>query len=763
MFADNSYVPKVRSRLSWISSNAKPDIPLLLEPVARVLQTRKDIDMNLIVRAYRVADKAHAGQKRKSGEPYITHPVAVATILAEMGMNTETIAAGLLHDVVEDTDFSLEEITTQFGSTIAGLVDGVTKIDKVVYGEATQSETVRKMVIAMARDIRVIMIKLADRLHNARTWRFVESSSASRKAQETLEIYAPLAHRLGMNSIKWELEDLSFQALYPKVYEQIEHLVQERAPEREKYLADVSLQIEADLRTNRLRGTVSGRPKHYYSIYQKMIVRGRDFNDIFDLVGVRVLVETIRDCYAVLGILHARWKPIPGRFKDYISMPKFNIYQSLHTTLVGPHGKPVEIQIRTYDMHKRAEFGVAAHWRYKENPNAQSDKEAPKLSGIDQMAWLRQIIDWQKETADPTEFLDSLRYDLSGQEIFVFTPKGDVKELPTGSTPVDFAYSIHTEIGHRVVGAKINGRLMPLSTKLNNGDSIEIITSKAEDASPSRQWLDFVASGRARNKIRQWFSKSVREEAIEKGKELLGNQLRKQNQPIHRLMSHDSMSALAAARGYNNIDDLYVALGNGKITATFIVKELLDDMGGENGTEETIAEATVPGRNRNIRSSGTGSILVDGTGESNVWVKIAKCCTPVPGDEIIGFTTRGQGISVHMKNCNNLKAMQDQAERFVDVAWSNQGDLPFLAQVQIETLDRTGLLSEISRVLSDHAVNIISCSMTARPDHLALSRFTFELADKNHLDRVLSALRRIDGVLDVYRYSGTNTKTIKHK
>lgn len=752
-------VPKVRSRIPWFGSSSKPTIPIALEPVARATESRKDVDLDLLVRAFRVADKAHAGQTRKSGEPYITHPVAVATILAELGLGTETIVAGLLHDVVEDTEFSLETLAEEFGQTVADLVDGVTKLDKVVYGEAAQSETVRKMVIAMAKDIRVLMIKLADRLHNARTWKYVPAQSAKKKARETLEIYAPLAHRLGMNSIKWELEDLSFRTIYPKVYEEIERLVQERAPEREKYLDEVSRQIEADIRTNKIRGTVSGRPKHYYSIYQKMIVRGRDFDDIFDLVGVRVLVDSIKDCYGTLGIIHARWKPIPGRFKDYISMPKFNLYQSLHTTVVGPEGKPVEIQIRTYEMHRRAEFGIAAHWRYKQNPNAKSVSEAPGGQAQDQLSWLRQIVDWQRETSDPTEFLDSLRYDLSGQEVFVFTPKGDVKELPVGSTPIDFAYSVHTEIGHRLVGAKINGRLMPLSTKLTNGDKVEIITSKSEDAGPSREWLNFVASGRARNKINQWFSRTRRDEAIEKGQDAIGNQLRKQNKPIHRLMSFDSMSMISASMGFNSIDDLYAAIGSGKISPAHVVKELIEDMGGESGTEETLAEATVPGKARGTRpDSYSSSILVDGTGESNVWVKLAKCCTPVPGDEIIGFTTRGQGISVHRTDCNNVIQMGDQSERFIEVNWSGGPVNSFIVQLQVESLDRTGLINDITRVMTDHAVNILSASMSTRSDHLAIFRFTFETSDAVHINKIINAIKRIEGIIDAYRYTGKNPR-----
>src|SRR3954468_9277011 len=508
---------RVRARLARFGGPRSASNPVL-EPLLRAVRaTHPKADVSVIERAYEVAELAHRGQMRNSGDPYITHPLAVATILAELGMTDSTLAAALLHDTVEDTDYTLDELRADFGDEVAMLVDGVTKLDKVTYGEAAQAETVRKMVIAMARDIRVLVIKLADRLHNARTWRYVSVESAQRKARETLEIYAPLAHRLGMNTIKWELEDLSFATLYPKVYDEIVRLVAERAPAREEYLATVRDQVTADLRAAKLRATVTGRPKHYYSIYQKMIVRGRDFEDIYDLVAVRVLVDSVRDCYAALGALHARWNPVPGRFKDYIAMPKFNMYQSLHTTVIGPGGKPVEIQIRTFDMHRRAEFGVAAHWKYKEQPGATSRSDGGTTEPVNEMAWLRQLLDWQRETADPGEFLDSLRFEINAREVYVFTPKGDVVALPAGSTPVDFAYAVHTEVGHRCIGGRVNGRLVPLESPLENGDVVEALPSKAPSAAPSRDWLTFVRSPRARNKIRQWFSKERREEAVEQG------------------------------------------------------------------------------------------------------------------------------------------------------------------------------------------------------------------------------------------------------
>ena len=739
----------VLSRLVRFSTRNTGGSPTL-EPLLQATRANfPRADFAAIEQAYAVAERAHRGQLRKSGDPYITHPVAVATILAELGMTTPTLVAALLHDTVEDTDYSLEELRKDFGPEVAMLVDGVTKLDKVAYGDAAQAETVRKMVVAMSRDIRVLVIKLADRLHNARTWKFVAQQSAERKARETLEIYAPLAHRLGMNTIKWELEDLSFVTLYPKVYDEIVHLVSERAPAREEYLAVVREQVDADLRTARIKAVVSGRPKHYYSIYQKMIVRGRDFADIYDLVGVRVLVDSVRDCYGALGALHARWNPVPGRFKDYIAMPKFNLYQSLHTTVIGPGGKPVEIQIRTHDMHRRAEYGVAAHWKYKESAK---DGATTDAAGND-MAWLRQLVDWQKETADPSEFLDSLRFEIAGAEVYVFTPKGDVMALPAGSSPVDFAYAVHTEVGHRTMGARVNGRLVPLDSALENGDVVEVLTSKSESASPSRDWLVFVKSPRARNKIRQWFSKSRREEAIEKGKEAIAKAMRKQNLPIQRLLSHEALIALANEMRHSDVSGLYAAIGEGQIAAATVVQRLVQSMGGEPGTEEDLAETARPGRmTRRVRSGDPGVVV---KGVDDVWVKLARCCTPVPGDAIMGFVTRGAGVSVHRTDCVNVEGLLAQPERIVEVEWIQGGATVFLVQIQVEALDRSRLLSDVTRVLSDSHVNILSASVSTSRDRVALSKFVFEMAEPGHLASVLSAVRKVEGVFDVYRLTGS--------
>jgi guanosine-3',5'-bis(diphosphate) 3'-pyrophosphohydrolase len=740
---------RVLSRIARFGSGRGGTTSPLLEPLLRSVRvTHPKADLAVLERAFEVAARAHAGQKRKSGDPYITHPVAVSAILAELGMTPPTLAAALLHDTVEDTDYTLDQLRRDFGDEVAMLVDGVTKLDKVTYGDAAQAETVRKMVVAMSKDIRVLVIKLADRLHNARTWRYVAQASAERKARETLEIYAPLAHRLGMNTIKWELEDLSFATLYPKVYDEIVRLVAERAPAREDYLAQVREQVTADLRAAKIKATVTGRPKHYYSVYQKMIVRGRDFAEIYDLVGVRVLVETVRDCYAVLGSLHARWNPVPGRFKDYIAMPKFNMYQSLHTTVIGPEGKPVEIQIRTHQMHRRAEYGVAAHWKYKDDP-AQIGKELDHGTG--DLAWVRQLLDWQRETADPSEFLDSLRFEINAQEVYVFTPKGDVVALPAGSTPVDFAYTVHTEVGHRCMGARVNGRLVPLESTLDNGDVVEIFTSKAEGAGPSRDWLHFVQSPRARNKIRQWFSKERREEAIEQGKDAIAKAMRKQHLPIQRLMSHESLVALASEMRYPDVSALYAGVGEGHVAAQVVVARLVQGLGGEEGTEEDLAEATTPTRGRRVRLGDPGVVV---KGVEDIWVKLARCCTPVPGDPITGFVTRGAGVSVHRADCSNVAGLKAESERIVEVEWAPSAGSVFLVQIQVEALDRSRLLSDITRVLSDGHVNILAANVSTTRDRMAISRFTFEMADPAHLDHVIASVRRVEGVFDAYRVTG---------
>jgi GTP pyrophosphokinase len=713
----------------------------LLAPVVSALTEHHPGDKLVnLERAFIVAKKAHAGQFRKSGEEYITHPVAVAAILAEFGLNEDVVIAALLHDTVEDTTYSLSELRKDFGEEIALLVDGVTKLDKLTYGPTAEAETVRKMIVAMSRDIRVLLIKLADRLHNARTWKFVSVESAERKARETLDIYAPLAHRLGMNAIKWELEDLSFEVLEPKKFLEISRLVAERNPARVALTNEVLEAVKSDLLIDGVKCTVTGRQKHFYSVYQKMVVRGRDFNDIYDLVGIRVLVEDVRDCYAVLGAIHARWSPVPGRFKDYIAMPKFNLYQSLHTTVIGPSGKAIEIQIRTYDMHSRAEFGIAAHWKYKQGSEANSSSP--------EMLWLRQLHEWQKETEDPSEFLDSLRFDLGSPEVFVFTPKGSVIALPGGSTPVDFAYSVHTDVGNRCAGAKVNGRLVPLESKLNNGDVVEVVLNKGEHAAPSRDWLNFVKSPRARSKIKAWFSKERREEAVEAGRESIARQMRKAGLPLQKIFAGHALLELSHELHYPDISALYSAVGDGHVSSASIIEKLIASM----GQEDSHPEATVPTFPTGVQTTRRSSSSIEVAGIGDVYVKLARCCTPVPGDAIMGFITKGNGVSVHRGDCINAADLQsNQGERVVEVKWLAGAASVFLVNIQVEALDRARLLADVTRTLSEQHVNILSAAVSTSKDRTAISRFTFEMADATHLDAVLSAVRNIEGVYDVYR------------
>ncbi|RBP99585.1 RelA/SpoT family protein [Bifidobacterium xylocopae] len=738
-----------------------------LQPIAKACRSHHpSVDLSMLPKAYDRAVRQHASQRRKSGEPYIIHPLAVAQILADLGMGPTVVSAGLLHDTVEDTDYTLEECRKDFGDTVAGLVDGVTKISKMDYGDLAQAETIRKMVVAMSRDVRVLVVKLADRVHNARTWRYVKPSSAQRKARETLDVYAPLANRLGMNAIKTELEELSFKALYPKIYNEIVVLVAQRAGQRDVYLKQILDEIHEDLDGQGIDAYVTGRPKDYFSIYQKMIVRGHDFENIYDLVGVRIIVDSIRDCYAALGAVHARWSPVPGRFKDYIAMPKMNMYQSLHTTVVGPGGKPVEIQIRTWQMHRRAEFGIAAHWKYKENGQAgrelsapdttdvkREQKEQAELSEADNLKWIQQLADWTSETPDSNEFLGTLKDDLGSAEVFVFTPKGKIMSLPAGSTPVDFAYTVHTEVGHRTMGARVNGRLVPLDTKLENGDTVEILTSKSDTNGPSRDWLSFVRSPRARNKIRQWFSKERRSETIEEGRDDLARAMRKRNLPMATLVTPESMVGVADELNLPSENAVYAAIGDGQVSTQNVISRLVHDVGRATVEDEVEQEAlplSQVGRSHAVSSSEGISVK----GVDDVWVKLARCCTPVPGDQIVGFITRNQGVSVHRADCQNLLDLRKQhPERIVEVSWSsNQGT--FMVKIQVEALDRPHLLSDITQVLSDHGVNILSGAQTTGRDRVAVNQFVFEMADPQHLNTLLSGVRKIDGVFDAYRLTG---------
>ena len=739
----------MRARLARIGTRGQAQGNPVLEPLFNAVRANHPkADLALLERAYLKAEEMHGTQMRKSGDPYITHPLAVTTILADIGMTEPTLVAALLHDTVEDTPYTLEELREEFGDEVAELVDGVTKLDKVEYGAAAEAETIRKMIVAMARDIRVLVIKLADRLHNMRTLRYVKRESQERTARQTLDIYGPLAHRLGMNTLKWELEDLAFATLEPKMYDEIVRMVAQRAPSRDRFLAEVIESIEADLRTAKIKATVTGRPKHYYSIYQKMIVGGRSFSDIYDLVGIRVLVDERDDCYSVLGVIHGRWNPLISRFKDFIAVPKFNMYQSLHTTVVGPHGKPVEIQIRTYDMHRRAEYGVAAHWKYKEDGRAGRDTES--LGDLTDIAWVRQLADWQSEFDDPSEYLDTLREEMQHAPLFVFTPKGKVITLPQGSTPVDFAYAVHTEVGHHTIGARVNQRLVSLASTLEMGDIVEVFT-KPDNAGPSRDWLTFVKSPRARSKIKAHFTKERREEAIEHGREQIAKLMRKEGVPLKRVLTHESLSLAAAYFRVADVSALYAAVGENHISAQAVVRRVIALHGGEEGAAEDMSEAVrITGRSRPRTAIGTETGVVV-KGQPDVWVKLAKCCTPVPPDAILGFVTKAGGVSVHREDCTNAANLKTQPEKLLPVEWVGTTAAKYLVNIQVEAMDRQGLLSDITKALADVQVNILSAQLSTSRDAKAISRFSFELADSSHLAGVLSAVRNIPDVFDAYR------------
>ncbi len=712
-------------------------VPERVVPLVNALKAfSPKVDLKEVLRAYEIAEAAHAGQRRRSGEPYIVHPIGVAEVLAELGMDTPTIVAALLHDTVEDTHLSVDDVAREFGDTAALLVDGVTKLDRIKTSskEEQQAESLRKMLIAMASDLRVLLIKLADRLHNMKTIHHLPRAKQERIAEETLAIYAPLAHRLGMQNFKWQLEDLAFATLHPKLYDEIKVLVTDRQPKRDAFLENVVEKVGEHLRSVKIKADVTGRPKHYYSIYEKMVLRGKEFNDIYDLVGIRVIVESVKDCYAALGTLHAMWRPIPGRFKDYIAMPKFNLYQSLHTTVVGPEGKAIEVQIRTRAMHRTAEFGIAAHWKYKQAVRADQSETQ----------WLSSMLTMQSDTQDSGEFLRNVRLDLYADEVFVFTPKGDVTALPRGSTPVDFAYAVHTEVGHRCVGARINGRLVALEYELRNGETVEILTSKASDAGPSRDWLDFVGSSRARSKIRQWFSRERREDAIEKGRDELQRALGKLGLGWKRLMTSAELKAQAKRLGHPDLDGLYRAIGDGHVSAASVAQQLAGAVADEEEAEEVLQPTQIAPRARS-----SDAVLVEET--EDVLVTLARCCTPVPRDEIIGFVTRGRGVSVHRADCPNAADLRRDPERMLAVKWNTSTPSSFRVTVQVEALDRKHLLRDITTVLGDLHVSILSAQVTTQRDRAAYLKFTFELADIAHLDHILGQMRRVDSVYDAYR------------
>jgi GTP pyrophosphokinase len=711
----------------------------LLEPVlASFTARRPGEETSAIFRAAMVAAEAHSGQFRHSGEPYVSHPVAVAGIVADLGLDETTVVAALLHDSVEDTGVTLEDLERWFGADVASVVDGVTKLDRLAFDskEAQQAATIRKMFIAMASDWRVLLIKMADRLHNMRTLAVMPPAKQQRTAQETLDVYAPLAHRLGVQQVKWQLEDLCFATLHPKRYAEIEQMVAARAPERDAYVSGVLDQLRGQLEESGVSCEVTGRSKHLWSIYEKMVVRGREFDDIFDLVGLRIVTSDERDCWAALGVIHALWRPVQGRFKDYINSPKFNLYQSLHTTVIGPGGKPVEIQIRTTDMHAKAEYGIAAHWSYKEAASAA------------ELAWMQRITDADTESSDPVSFLESIKADLEQDEVYVFTPKGRVIALSADSTPVDFAYAVHTEIGHRCIGAKVNGRLVPLDSRLQSADTIEIFTSKSESSGPSRDWVNFVASSRARNKIRQWFSKERREDALESGREALTKELRRESMPIATTLSSAALATVAESMNLADDEALFVAIGEGQISASSVIQRLLREMrGGDEQIATTVTRSSRTPRSPHRRTAG---VWVEGL--DDVMVHLAKCCTPVPGDQILGFVTQGRGVSVHRSDCSNAEALSERNnDRIIEVEWDASGEGVFRATLEVLAFDRSRLLVDITQAVSEHRLNIVAARTATTADRVSRMTFDIELADPSHLETLINSIRMLDGVFDAYR------------
>ena len=693
--------------------------------------------VSLINTAYEMARSAHANQNRSSGELYINHPIAVARIVADIGLDEVSIVAALLHDAVEDTELTISDVESNFGSEVSAIVDGVTKLERLQFDskEAQQAATMRKMLVAMARDLRVLMIKLADRLHNMRTIAAVPHEKQQRVAQETLDIYAPLAHRLGMQEIKQQLEDLAFAALYPKRYAELDHLVATRAPERNVYLAKTIGQVQQWLDEVKIKAELTARGKHLWSIYEKMVQKGREFDDIYDLLAIRIVVQSEKDCYTVLGAIHGHWKPIVGRFKDYIAMPKFNLYQSLHTTVVGPGGKPIEVQIRTQEMHQRAEWGVASHWAYKDTVTE---------GDID---WLNRIIDWQGEVSDPSQFLEILKTDLEQDELFVFTPKGRVITLPVLSTPVDFAYAVHTEVGHSCMGARVNGRLVPLDYKLASGDTCEILVSQGETSEPTEDWLEFVVSPKARSKIKQWLTRERHEDLVENGRDELVERLRQAGLPAQKILSSQVLEDEVALLSFESVNEFFAAIGDQRVDAVATVERMSKRM--RDGLQpDQLSMSSVGGNNTSVNQK--NGVHIDGM--PDVLIRLSRCCTPVPPDELMGFMTKGRGVTVHRADCANAAALAEDSARVVDVEWSSDGaNTMFVAAVEVKALDRSRLLRDVANALSDEHVNIVACTTHTGSDRVARMRFEFEFADPSHLQSVLRVIKRIDGVYDASR------------
>ncbi len=715
-----------------------------------------EIDRERVQDAFVFACEHHAAQRRKSGEDFIVHPVGVARICAGMRLDTETLCAELLHDTVEDTSASIEEVRERFGEEIAAIVDGVTKLTGITFQsrDEAQASNYRKMMVAMATDVRVILIKLADRLHNMRTIDAMPKQKQMEKARETLEIYAPLAHRLGIHAIKWELEDLAFATLHPRKYQEIKGLVSQQRDDRERYVSEAGEYLQRELAEVAIEAQIAGRAKHFYSIYSKMTKKGREFNEIYDLTAMRVIVDSVKDCYGAVGVIHSLWKPLPGRFKDFIAMPKFNMYQSLHTTVIGPEGRPLEIQIRTHEMHEMAEFGVAAHWMYKalQPPPGKSAGEVWPGPGEDaKLKWLRSMLDWQKELSDPGEFMETLRTDLFEEEVYVFTPKGEVKSLAAGATPLDFAYEVHTEIGHRCVGARVNGKIVPLHYELCSGDIVEILTAKRERG-PSRDWLAMVKTTRARNKIKAWFKAETRQDTEHSGRELLQEALRKQGLPAQKITGSALLADVIREVGYRKADDFYIALGAAKVSPKLVVNKVMQRLkhGESADGEEGAADLLRVGRSRRrpTKSSGQYGIRVEGV--QDVMLRLAKCCRPVPGDEIVGYISLGRGITIHREDCPNAALLRKDPERFTSVAWEGDQTTSFVVEVQIDAWDRHRLLEDLSRAFSESGTNILEARCLSTPP-MVKNRFVVEVADTHTLKGAITRLRNIDSVFDAYR------------
>jgi guanosine-3',5'-bis(diphosphate) 3'-pyrophosphohydrolase len=714
-----------------------------------------EIDRERVQDAFVFACEHHAAQRRKSGEDFIVHPVGVARICASMRLDTETLCAALLHDTVEDTSASIEEVRGRFGEEVAAIVDGVTKLTGITFQsrDEAQANNYRKMMVAMATDVRVILIKLADRLHNMRTIEAMPKQKQMEKARETLEIYAPLAHRLGIHAIKWELEDLAFATLHPRKYQEIKGLVAQQRDDRERYVSEAGDYLTHELAEVAIQAQIAGRAKHFYSIYSKMTKKGREFNEIYDLTAMRVIVDSVKDCYGTVGVIHSLWKPLPGRFKDFIAMPKFNMYQSLHTTVIGPEGRPLEIQIRTHEMHEMAEFGVAAHWVYKQPAKAErGDRSDWSGPGEDaKLKWLRSMLDWQQELSDPREFMETLRTDLFEEEVYVFTPKGEVKSLASGATPLDFAYEVHTEIGHRCVGARVNGKIVPLHYELRSGDIVEILTAKRERG-PSRDWLAMVKTTRARNKIKQWFKAESRQDTEHVGRDLLQEHLRKQGLPAQKITGSALLADVIREVGYRKADDFYIALGAAKISPKLVVNKVMQRLkqGEAADTEGSAADLLRVGRARRrpTRSSGQYGIRVEGV--EDVMLRLAKCCRPVPGDEIVGYISLGRGITIHREDCPNTALLRKDPERFTDVSWEGDQSTGFIVEIQIDAWDRHRLLEDLSRVFSESGANIIEARCLSTPP-MVKNRFVVEVADTHSLKGAITRLRNTESVFDAYR------------